>query len=282
MKKTVLFLSLVLAALLLCACGEKPPQGEWTMPVLESAPTAAPKDVQAWGGSNPERYIWNEAQSFDMSDPGVTVTAYPKNISHSESLALFGGQFLPKTIFGESHGAYERMYLEQVSHDVLLDESGALAENAYVEYRYLNKAWVENKSISVMAELCSYDRVMEIYSSRLYPHIVCMDAAKPQMSGYYLSSFVLARCGGLRCAQWLVLPDNYFSYVDRLKSVCAELDMEPEIKPLVLLTFTCREDVSDEQFIAAVCAISQASQTSVVLPNPDTLKMPKPGEKGYA
>ncbi len=126
--------------MLLCGCGKKeePDLGVWEMPKVDAAPTAQPKDVPSWGGGSAEKYVWNEATGINMADPGVNRYIEPTNMSHAETLALFGGQFMPMTIFNESYGSYERMYLEQVRHDVLLEDDGSLAENSYIEYRYLN------------------------------------------------------------------------------------------------------------------------------------------------
>lgn len=284
MKRAVFFI--LIAALLLCGCGKEPEElGEWTLPSVEGAPTVQTATASQSGtatGAAPVKYVWNEALSVDMSDPGAAVTAMPSSLSHAETLSLFGGQFLPMTIFGESYGNYERRYLEQVKHDVLCDESGALAENAYIEYRYMNKAWVESKSITVMAERCSFERVQEICNTRGYPHIRYAEGTVPQMSGYYLESFVLAKCGETRYAQWLVLPDSYFSYAARVQAIAEELDKDFPVQPLTLLTFTCQPEVSDGEFIDAVCAISQASKAAVRLPDPEKLRLPAPGEKGAA
>ena len=287
MKRAVFFIILLLLALLLCGCGKEEPElGEWTLPTVEGAPTAqtaaASQSGGAAAGSAPVKYVWNEALSVDMSDPGAADTAITRSLSHAETLSLFGGQFLPMTIFGESYGSYERRYLEQVQHGVLLDADGALAENAYVEYRYMNKAWVESRSITVMAERCSFERVQAIYDTRTYPHIRYAEGSVPQLSSYYLERFVLAKCGETRYAQWLVLPESYFSYAARVQAIAEELDKPFTVQPLTLLTFTCQPEVSDGEFIDAVCAIAQASKASVRLPDPEKLRLPAPGEKGAA
>lgn len=229
-----------------------------------------------------ERYVWNEAESVNMSDPGVSVSVTGAELTHAETLELFGGQFLPKTIFGDSYGSYERMYLEQKAHSVLLDESGELPENAYVEYRYLNKAWVEAGSITVYAELCTAERAQEIYYSSAYPHITYSGGAKPSLSSYYLQPFVLAKCDGVRWAQWLAVPDSYFSRAERLEEKAAASGTEAEVPRVALLTFTCRENVSDEQFIAAVRTIGAASAETFTIADPDVTALPADGEKGAA
>lgn len=280
MKKLFVF---VLLLVLLAGCGEERTLEVWEMPQLDAAPTAEPTALPAASSvQSAERYVWNEGESFNMASPGVSVPASQKELTHAETLALFGGQFLPKTIFNESYGAYERMYLEQVKHDVLLDGSGELPENAYIEYRYLNKAWVEAGSISVMAELCSYERAQEIFNNGAYPHITYPGGAKPQLSTYSLQNFVLTKIGGERYAQWLAVPSQYFYYAEKMEKNAAEQDLEPDIPRIPLLTFTCRENVTDEQFIAAVRAIAQACSSSIVLTDPDAPSLPKPGEKGAA
>lgn len=200
-KRYIPFLILCMA-LLLCACGREKDLGEWTVPQIESRPTAVPTAAPDYSqAGQPEKFVWNELAGFDMSSPGVAGEPETRKLSHAQCLSLFGGQFLPKTIFNESYGSYERMYLEQKQHDVLVDADGALAGNAYVEFRYLNKAWVEAGSITVMAELCDYDRVMEIYTTGSYPHIFCADGSRPALSKSYLNSFVLGKQGDTRYAQ---------------------------------------------------------------------------------
>ncbi len=284
MKRSLTILIFILAlSLLLGGCGGEKELGEWQMPELEAAPTVQPTAMPVIGGSKPaENYVWNEGEKLNMSDPGVGVPASQKELTHAETLALFGGQFLPKTIFDERYGAYERMYLEQVKHNVLLDGAGALPENAYVEYRYLNKAWVEAGSITVMAELCSYERAQELFSSGVYPHMSYAEGTKPVMSSYYLNQFILTKIGETRYAQWLAMPEQYLSYIQKAEQKAEEAGTEPEIPRVPLLTFTCREKVTDEQFIAAVREIGQACAGSITLPDLDAPKLPKPGEKGAA
>lgn len=284
MKRSLMILMFILAlALLLGGCGGERELGEWQMPELEAAPTVQPTARPVMGETKPaENYVWNEGESLNMSDPGVGVPASQKELTHAETLALFGGQFLPKTIFDERYGAYERMYLEQVRHNVLLDGAGALPENAYVEYRYLNKAWVEAGSITVMAELCSYERVQELFYSGAYPHMSYAEGTKPVMSSCYFDSFILTKIGETRYAQWLAMPGQYLSYIEKAEQKAAEEETEPEIPRVPLLTFTCREKVTDEQFIAAVREIGRACAGSITLPDLDAPKLPKPGEKGAA
>lgn len=277
--------AMLLLSVLLCGCAGKGGELEpWTAPAIEAAPTPTPKAAVGYSGESlpPESYIWNEAVSFNMSDPGVQVAAEQETFNHSGSFEVFGGQFLPKTIFNESYSPYSRLYLEQIQHQILLDAYGQLPPNAYVEYRYLNKAWVESKSITVMAELCSYEQVMDVYARKLYPHISYGEGVTPQTSVYYLQSFVLSKIGDTRYAQWLVLPTAYFSYVEKARAIAEDKGEEPVLQRQVLLTFTCREDVSDEEFIAAVCAIGKAAAAERVLPSASPVTTLAPGDKGYA
>ena len=123
---------------------------------------------------------------------------------------------------------------------------------------------------------------MATFITGAYPHITYPEGAKPQLSTYSLQSFVLTKIGDTRYAQWLAVPSQYFYYAERLQEIAAAQDAEPDIPRIPLLTFTCRENVSDEQFIAAVCAIGQACASSIVLTDPDAPVLPKPGEKGAA
>lgn len=277
----LLLIIIIAIAVLLAGCGREEELGEWTMPAVDAAPTPVSTAAPAFGGGSTAKYIWNDGVDFNMSKPGVTAPTVTQTLTHAEVLALFGGQFLPKTIFNESYGAYQRMYLEQIKHDVMLDAGGQLAENAYVELRYLVKDWVEASSITVYAELVSPDTAQAIYSSRCYPHLSYAEDALPKMSSYYLQPFVLTKTGDTRYAQWLALPSGYFSFVQRAQEL-TEQGYETEIPRIPLLTFTCREKVSDEQFIAAVCELGQASSASVVLPDLSRATLPKPGEKGAA
>ncbi len=285
MRKILSAIIIVCAVLVLCACGEEKELGKWTMPRIESRPTAVPTAAPEYSSvvSAPEKYVWNELEGFDMSMPGVEGKPQTLTVKHAESMELFGGQFIPKMIFTESYGSYEKKYLEQKDHDILADGNGALARNAYVEYRYLNKAWVEAGSITVMAELCDYPKVMDIYSARNYPHIYCAGGAVPELSRSYLDSFVLAKLGDTRYAQWLVLPSGYFAYVEEEAAAARQDEREENIQPQILLTFTCREKVSDEEFTAAVLEIGRAAAGSRVLPEVVIDRhLPKPGEKGAA
>ena len=86
MKKIILPL---LICLLLCACSKELEPSE--MPQVDAAPTAAPAAVPSYSaGTGPEKYVWNEAVSFDISSPGVTGERIQQELSHSKSLLLFG------------------------------------------------------------------------------------------------------------------------------------------------------------------------------------------------
>ncbi|MEI3102189.1 MAG: hypothetical protein V8T45_10790 [Oscillospiraceae bacterium] len=50
----------------------------------------------------------------------------------------------------------------------------------------------------------------------------------------------------------------------------------------VLLSFTCGEDMSDEEFIAAVCRIWQYGAGNDPVPPVETPSLPQRGEKGAA
>ena len=283
MKKLVALF--ILTALLLCGCsGKGGSENEpWVLPTIEPAPTVPPTPAPAWtdNGLAPEQYVWNEAASVNMSDPGVGEGAVPGELSHEASFGLFGGQFLPDLIFNESYAKYGRLRLQKSGHQVLLDGSGQLAENAYVEYKYLPKNGSEGRSLTVMAELCGYDRVMELYSRTACPHIFYPEGVAPQSSVYYLNYFTLAKVGETRYAQWLLLPSAYFSYVERVRSQAEDAGEEPVIQRQVLLTFTCGSDMSDEEFVAAVLAVYQYGSGTRSVPS-DTPPTLAPGDKGYA
>ena len=84
MKRIILPL---LLCLLLCACSKE--LEPWEMPQVDAAPTAAPTAAPSFSaGSGPARYVWNEALSFSMADPGVTGERVQQELSHSKSLLL--------------------------------------------------------------------------------------------------------------------------------------------------------------------------------------------------
>jgi hypothetical protein len=279
MKK--LIIPLLAAAMLLTACGEKD-LGTWEMPAVDAAPTTEPTQAPTFGSySGPESYVWNEALSFDMADPGVGEYVTPTELSHSKSLELFGESFLPSTIFSESYSQYTYRSLQKTEHQVLLDSKGELMANAYVEYSYLTKSKNEKLAITVMAELCDHDTVVSIYNGKLTPHVTFEDGVKPKMSSYYLNSFLLFRVGDQRYAQVTVLPSSYFARVSALESSLAEGE-ELSLPRQVVLTMTCGEDVSDEEFIAAVCQIWNTGSGNA--PEPVVVTEPplQMGDKGFA
>lgn len=276
MKKLVI--PLLLIALALSACGEL---DAWEMPQVDAAPTPPPTTAPVYSTSSPVNYVWNEALAFNMSDPGVTGERIEQELSHSASLALFPSALLPEAIFTESRSQYDPLRLQKVKHSVLVDAEGGLAENAYVEYVYLPKNGNEKRGLTVMAELCSHDTLMEIYQQRLYPHASYAQDVWPQASSYYLENFMLIKVGDVRYAQALVLPEAYFSKVSSLEAALED-GQELALPRQALLNFTCGEDMSDEQFIAAVCRIWQYGAGTDPIPPVETPKLPVAGEKGAA
>lgn len=276
MKKLVI--PLLLIALTLSACRDL---DAWEMPQVDAAPTSPPTTVPAYSTSSPVNYVWNEALAFNMSDPGVTGERIEQELSHSASLALFPSDLLPEAIFTESRSQYDPLRLQKSKHSVLVDANGGLAEHAYVEYVYLPKNGNEKRGLTVMAELCSHDTLTEIYQQRLYPHVSYAQDVLPQASSYYLESFMLIKVGDLRYAQALVLPEAYFSKVSSLEAALED-GQELTLPRQVLLNFTCGEDMSDEQFIAAVCHIWQYSAGTDPIPPVETPTLPSAGEKGAA
>lgn len=277
MKKILLPL---LLCLLLCACAKE--LEPWEMPQVDAAPTAAPTAIPSFSsGSGPEKYIWNEALSFDMASPGVTGDREQQELSHSESLRLFGQSLLPEAIFTESHSQYATRTLQKTRHTVLLDGEGALLENAYVAYVYLPKNGTEARGITVMAELCSHETLLQIHQRSLTPHAVFEAGVTPVVSSYYLEDFLLFRVGNVRYAQTTVLPGSYFSRVAAMERTLEE-DEALSLPRQVLLSFTCGEDVSDEEFISAVCKIWKYSDGIAPETPVETPRLPQVGEKGAA
>ena len=98
-KIALLLAVLMLASALLCGCGEEKTLEPWTMPAVDAKPTVEPTPVPTYGGGSPEEYIWNEAESFNMSDPGAAPESVQETLSHNDCLALFPYNFLPTALF---------------------------------------------------------------------------------------------------------------------------------------------------------------------------------------
>ena len=278
MKKIIL--PLLLMCLLLCACSRE--LEPWEMPPVDAAPTAAPTAVPSFNaGSGPEKYVWNEALSFNIASPGVAGERVQQELSHSKSLQLFGQSLLPEAIFTESRSQYAPRYLQKSQHTVLVDSEGALMENAYVEYQYRPKSGNEKRGITVMAELCSHETLLQIQQRSLTPHTVFGAGVAPAVSSYYLDDFLLFKVGDTRYAQATVLPGYYFSRVAAIERGLAE-DEELSLPRQVLLSFTCGEDVSDEEFISAVCKIWKCGSGIAPEAPVETPRLPQVGEKGAA
>ena len=275
-----IILPFLLICLSLCACsGDLEP---WEMPQVDAAPTAAPAAVPSYSaGTGPEKYVWNEAVSFDISSPGVTGERIQQELSHSKSLLLFGQSLLPDAIFTESRSPYTTRSLQKAQHTVLLDSEGALMENAYVEYVYLPKNGNTKRGITVMAALCTHDTLLQIQRRSLTPHTVFEAGVTPALSSYYLNDFLLFKVGETRYAQAAVLPGSYFSRVAAMEGALEE-DEELTLPRQALLSFTCGEDVSDEEFISAVCKIWQYGSGIAPEVPVETPRLPQPGEKGAA
>lgn len=276
MKRIIL--PLLVAVCLLSGCGDT---GPWEMPQVDAAPTVPPTTAPVFSSASPETYIWNDIQSFNMSDPGVSGDRFEQELSHKESVALFGSSFLPDAIFTESRSPYKPLNLKKTSHQVIVDSEGQLQENAYVEYVYLPSNGNEKMGLTVMAELCSHETVSKIYSQQLTPHAVFADGVSPRVSSYYLNNFMLMKQGDTRYAQALVLPTSYFSTVASLESALEEGE-ELEVPRQVLLSFTCGQDMSDDEFIAAVCRIWRYGTGNDPVPPVETPSLPQRGEKGAA
>ena len=276
MKRIIL--PLLVAVCLLSGCGDT---GPWEMPQVDAAPTVPPTTAPVFSSASPETYIWNDIQSFNMSDPGVSGDRFEQELSHKESVALFGSSFLPDAIFTESRSPYKPLNLKKTSHQVIVDSEGQLQENAYVEYVYLPSNGNEKMGLTVMAELCSHETVSKIYNQQLTPHAVFADGVSPRVSSYYLNNFMLMKQGDTRYAQALVLPTSYFSTVASLESALEEGE-ELELPRQVLLSFTCGQDMSDDEFIAAVCRIWRYGTGNDPVPPVETPSLPQRGEKGAA
>ena len=239
MRKFLIIL-LSLLSCLLCACSYKqePVLEAWQVPEIETAPVAPTPTPFVPSGGKTLNIIWNEADSINMSDPGVQGNPEEKQLSFSKSLALFPWDFLPYELFGSKEG-YPLLRVEQIPHGVLLDENGQLLENAYVQFRFLPKDGNEAQGVTVMAELVSRERQIAMYDSTLaYPHLRYDEGVQPLPSRYGLDSFLLSRCGQYRYAQMILpLPNNVSS--DRV----------------ILLTMGCGLELSDEQLVDALMEI---------------------------
>ncbi len=284
MKKYTRAIALMLTALLcLSACGKEEELGQWEMPVVDSKPTVAPTAIPSIGGGNPEIYVWNEAEYFNMADPGAAPESLQEKYGPNDTKALFPYNFLPSAIFSESYSKYQKLSFNKTNHEVMLDPSDkSLATSAYVEFVYSPKSGKDSQSLYVMAELLDYEQTEKIYNEKIFPHVAYFNSARPQYSRYYLKDFVLFKCGEQRVAQILKLnPSSYFTDVQ-----AARLEAEQNGESFVparqiLLTITCGLDMSDEEFIAAVTTIlsfSDGSEKPVV----EEPGLPKPGEKGAA
>ena len=283
MKRYTRLIALMLIAVLcLSACGRKEELGEWEMPVVDSKPTVQPTAIPSFGGGSPETYVWNEAEYFNMADPGAAPESLQEKYGPKDTAAMFPYNFLPATIFSESYSKYEKLSLKKTNHELMLDPvDKSLAQGAYVEFVYTTKSGKESQNLYVMAELLSYEQAEQIYNQKVYPHMSYFDGARPQPSRHYLKDFVLAKCGQQRLAQILKInPSSYFTDVQRAR---LEAEQNGEIyvpQRQILLTITCGIDMTDEEFISAVTTILQFSDGSEKPPVDDG--KPKPGEKGYA
>ena len=281
-KTTALLLAAVLLLGLLSGCGREEELEPWTMPKVDTKPTPEPTPTLSYGGGTPERYVWNEATLLRMNDPGADPASVQETYTHTKSLALFPYTFLPAALFAESYAAHPRLSLKKQEHQVMLNAEGQLAEHAYVEYQYLPKNGTEADALYVMAELCSYDEAAAISLEGTYPHILYDGGAKPALSTYYLRDFVLARCGEQRLAQFIrVVPGSYFADARRAAAEAEEAGESYTPARQVFVTVTCGVNMSDEAFIAAVCALLRYSDGSEY-PTPEPSRLPVFGEKGAA
>lgn len=275
---------LVMCLSLLCACGKTSEElGEWSLPEVASKPTAAPTAAPSYGAGSGEKYVWNEAVYFNMSDPGVYQEAVTKRLKHDSAMALFPYNFLPDVMLRESYNGYDRLRIMKEPHDTILAaDTLGLAENAYIEIQYVPDSYDEKYSLTVRAELCGYESSRAIYEQLLYPHVAYADGAKPVESSYYLSRFVLAKYGTQRIAQiFKLIPKTYFSDVAAAMAESAESGEEYTPQRQLLLTISCGEKMSDENFIAAVVALLTYSDGSEI-PVDSSNRLPVFGEKGAA
>ena len=128
-----------------------------------------------------------------------------------------------------------------------------------------------------MAELCSMEAAQEIYNG-LYPHLMMPQGERLRLSTYYLKDFALAKIEEQRIAQILKLtPSSYFA--DARRMMAEDPDFVPQRQ--ILLTVTCGLNMSDEEFIAAVCYLLRYSDGSEIV-TPEPSRLPVFGEKGAA
>ena len=270
-------LLLCLLCPLLTACRREEELGPWQMPAVDAKPTPTPTAAPAFGGGSPERFVWNEAAVISMGTPGAAQESTQVTCTHKQCTALFPYNFLPASVFGESYAAYGKLSLKKDEHEVLLDADGALAEHAYVQFRYLPKSGREEEGLFVLAELCSFDAAQEIYNG-VYPHLFLPEGERLRLSTSYLKDFVLARLEELRVAQILKLtPASYFT--DSRRAMAEDESFVPQRQ--ILLTLTCGPEMSDEEFIAAACAFLRYSDGSEIV-TPEPSRLPGKGEKGAA
>jgi hypothetical protein len=270
-------LTLCLLCPLLAACGKTEPLEPWQMPAVDTKPTPVPTAAPAFGGGSPERYVWNEAALLLMNNPGAAPESLQENYTHKQCAALFPYNFLPSAVFGESYAGFEKLSLKKTQHDVLLDADGQLAEHAYIEFQYLPKSGKEDEGLYVMAELCSLEAAQEIYNG-LYPHLLMPQGEKLRTSTYYLKDFVLAKIEQQRIGQVMKLtPSSYFA--DSRRIMADDPTYVPQRQ--ILLTVTCGVNMSDEEFIAAVCYLLRFSDGSEIV-TPEPSRLPTFGEKGAA
>ena len=78
-----------------------------------------------------------------------------------------------------------------------------------------------------------------------------------------------------------MLPGSYFSRVAAIERGLSE-DEELSLPRQVLLSFTCGENVSDEEFISAVCKIWKYGSGIAPEAPVETPRLPQVGEKGAA
>ena len=278
MKRSIVLLLILAMLLPLSACRREEKELEpWAMPTVDTKPTPEPTPTISFGGGSPTAFVWNEAAFFNMADPGAAPESRQEAFTHRQCAALFPYNFLPSSIFGESHLPYPKLTLQKTQHEVMLDAAGQLAEHAFVEYVYLPKNGKPDQALYVMAELCSHDAALAVYNGS-WAHFTMPEGERMQRSTYYLKDFVLVKIGEQRAAQILKLtPRSYFS--DARRAMADDESYVPARQ--ILLTVTCGLGMSDEEFADAVCALLTYSDGSEI-PTPEPSRLPVFGEKGAA